>query len=315
MMGLNREFFEGATTVNRTGTSMKVAVTRETYCGEYDPEDLLLIGSPITQWVPLNTALIVPIVHQGEVLGTINLYHPDHRAFTPHDRQFLEMIAERASLALYNGILFDRAQSHAFTDPLTGLYNLRFLTQWVDDRCAKDDTFSTIDGEEIQEPSGGRRRTDKFAILCMDLDSFKPINDNFGHQRGDQVLRDVSRIFLTAVRDDDIVARYGGDEFIVVLLGAGVEDAQMMANKLQEAVENYDPALNHARLGPLKLGVSVGYACYPVDGYDCATLLACADSRMYNDKTDRDLARLATGTSIVPAPVPDVFPPFLETGQ
>ena len=315
VVGLNREFFDEATTVGLRGTSMQVASRRETYCGEYDPEDLMLTGSQTTQWVTVNSSLIVPIVHQGEVLGTINLYHPEHNAFGPHDRQFLEMVAERASLALYNGLLFDRARSHAFTDPLTGLYNLRYLTQYVDERCAADDPVLTgADIAEVQEASGGRRRTDAFALLCMDLDSFKPINDNFGHQRGDQVLRDVSRIFLSTVRDSDNVARYGGDEFIVVLQGAGPADAALMAQRLQEAVEGYDPGLVHAKLGPLRLGVSVGFACYPHDGYDCATLLAGADTQMYSDKTERDLAKLATGQAAIPPP-PSVVPDFLETGQ
>jgi diguanylate cyclase (GGDEF)-like protein/putative nucleotidyltransferase with HDIG domain len=307
-VGLNREFFDEATTVGaktRPGASMQVAQSRQTYCGDYDPEDLMLKGSPTSQWVAVHSALIVPIVHQGEVLGTINLYHPEPNAFGPHDRQFLEMVAERASLALYNGLLFDRARSHAFTDPLTGLYNLRYLTQYVDERCSADTPLTEYVDPELNDlpdqsdlcdnrPIGGRRRSDAFALLCLDLDSFKPINDNFGHQRGDQVLRDVSRIFLSTVRDTDIVARYGGDEFIVVQQGAGPQEAALMAQKLQEAVEQYDPGLVHARLGPLRLGVSVGYACYPLDGYDCATLLAGADTQMYNDKTERDLARLAT---------------------
>ncbi len=315
VVGINREFFDEATTVGMRGTSMQVASKRETYCGEYDPEDLMLTGSQTTQWVAVNSALIVPIVHQGEVLGTINLYHPENNAFGPHDRQFLEMVAERASLALYNGLLFDRARSHAFTDPLTGLYNLRYLTQYVDERCAADDPVLTgMDAADVQEENGGRRRKESFALLCMDLDSFKPINDNFGHQRGDQVLRDVSRIFLSTVKDTDIVARYGGDEFIVVLQGAGPGEATLMAQKLQEAVEGYDPGLVHARLGPLRLGVSVGFACYPHDGSDCATLLAGADTQMYSDKTERDLAKLATGQVNIAPPILPV-PEFLETGQ
>ena len=79
-------------------------------------------------------------------------------------------------MALYNGLLFDRTRSHTVTDPLTGLGNLRRITQHVDEACLRPDG----------EP---------FALLCLDLDSFKPINDNFGHQRGDQVLRDLSAIF------------------------------------------------------------------------------------------------------------------------
>ncbi len=193
-VGLNREYFTGARTLGETSGTLQVARSRHTYLGEYEADDLMLTSSQSTQWVSLNTALIVPIVHQGAVLGTINLYHPDPDAFGPHDKQLLETIAERAATALYNGLLFDRTRSHAFTDPLTGLYNLRHITQHIDDLC--------------QDPHG-----EPFALLCLDLDSFKPINDNFGHQKGDEVLRDLSALFLENIRCGDIIARYGGDEF------------------------------------------------------------------------------------------------------
>ena len=271
VVGINREFFAGAKTLGRT--SVSVARTRTTFLGAYDADDLLLISSQMTQWTPLQTALIVPISHQGEVLGTINLYHPNAGAFSAHDKQLLETIADRAATALYNGLLFDRTRSHAFTDPLTGLYNIRHITQHVEECC---------------------REAQPFALLCLDLDSFKPINDNFGHQKGDQVLRDLSALlFLAALRPGDIAARYGGDEFLVYVQGGTAEDAEVLAERLQAAVENYDPGLHHPRLGALHLGVSIGYGCFPTDGTDFASLIADADAHMYREKTERKLGRLA----------------------
>ncbi len=269
-VGINREFFAGAKTLGQT--SATVARTRTTYLGGYDADDLLLISSQTTQWVPLLTALIVPISHQGEVLGTINLYHPNVHAFSAHDRQLLETIADRAATALFNGLLFDRTRSHAFTDPLTGLYNIRHITQLVEERC---------------------RETAPFALLCLDLDSFKPINDNFGHQKGDQVLRDLSALFQDALRPGDVAARYGGDEFLIYVQGGTAEAAEVLAERLQSAVENYEPGLIHPRLGALHLGVSIGYGCFPADGTDFASLIADADAHMYREKTERKLGRLA----------------------
>ncbi len=269
-VGLNREFFSGAKTLG--GTSAAVARTRTTFLGGYDPDDLLLISSQTTQWTPLLSALIVPVSHQGEVLGTINLYHPQSQAFSAHDRQLLETIADRAAAALYNGVLFDRTRSHAFTDPLTGLHNIRHITEHVEERC---------------------RGAVPFALLCLDLDSFKPINDNFGHQKGDQVLRDLSALFRAALRPGDIAARYGGDEFLIYLDGATAAQAAGLADRLQSAVERYEPGLDHPRLGALHLGASVGYACFPADGADFASLMADADAHMYREKTERKLGRLA----------------------
>ena len=271
-VGLNREYFSGASTLRDASTSLAVARSRETYLGEYDADDLMLTSSQSAQWVGLKTALIVPIVHQGEALGTINLYHPDAEAFGAHDKQLLETIGERAATALYNGMLFDRTRSHAFTDPLTGLYNLRHITDHVEERC------------QSGEP---------FALLCLDLDSFKPINDNFGHQKGDQVLRDLSALFLENIREGDIAARYGGDEFLIFVQYGSAEEAESLAARLQQAVESYEPGLIHPRLGALHLGVSIGYGCFPADGTDFTSLIAAADSNMYREKTERKLGKLA----------------------
>ena len=290
-VGVNREFFSGAKTLGQT--SVAVARGRATYFGEYDADDLLLISSQTTQWTPLQTALIVPIVHQGEVLGTINLYHPNALAFSAHDRQLLETIADRAATALFNGLLFDRTRSHAFTDPLTGLYNIRHITQHVEECC---------------------REAVPFALLCLDLDSFKPINDNFGHQKGDQVLRDLSALFLAALRPGDVAARYGGDEFLVYVQGGTAEDAETLAARLQEAVEAYEPGLIHPRLGALHLGVSIGYGCFPADGTDFASLIAASDAHMYREKTERKLGRLAgEGRASLSLPSHDLHSADLHT--
>ena len=124
-----------ARTLNAASQSLAVAARRETYMGEYDVDDLLPAGSAVAFWELLRSALIVPIVHQGEVLGTINVYHAQPDAFSVHDRHLLETIAERAAMALYNGILFDRTRSRASTDPLTGLFNVRYLTEHVENHC------------------------------------------------------------------------------------------------------------------------------------------------------------------------------------
>ena len=322
-VGLNQDFLTGSRTLGANSKSLQIALTRGTYCGEYDQDDLLLNGSQSAQWVTFQSAMIVSIVHQGSVLGTINLYSPHEDAFSAHDRQLLETIAERAAMALYNGLLFDRTRGHAQTDPLTGAYNIRYLTEYVEKRC-EEGTGNREQGTEEEKRKRGEEETnqgtgnreqgtedagaasqrttnhepratnhDVFALLCLDLDSFKPINDNFGHQKGDQVLNALAGVFRDTVRAGDIVARYGGDEFLIVLDGANQDAARDMCERLRVAVENYDPDLIHPKLGALRLGVSVGYACFPCDGDDCATLLSAADTQMYREKTERKLGNLA----------------------
>ena len=311
VIGVNRDFFDGCRTLGGRSRSVEVLRDRRTYLGEYDPDDLLLTGARTAEWVPMETALIVPIVHQGEALGTINLYSPHGNAFGTHDQQLLEMIAERAAMALYNGILFDRTRSHAVTDPLTGLYNARYLTEYVEQRC-KNPIGNALTLISMDAPPG-------FALLCLDLDSFKPINDNFGHQKGDEVLEDLGRLFRETVRKRDIVTRYGGDEFLIVLEDAGAAEAEAMARRIEKAVEEYEPGLIHPRLGALHLGVSIGAACFPGDGTDCTTLISVADAHMYREKTERKLVRLANGgeprAARLPRLVNGVLPEDAEPGQ
>ena len=289
-VGFNREFFQGCHTYNLVSTSAVVARTGRAYVGRYCPDDLLLKSEEGKEWVKLRSALILPLKHQGEIIGTLNIYRCNSDAFSGDDVRMAETIAQRTASALYNGILYERAQTSASTDPLTGLHNVRYLTEHVENRCAA--ARARIE-QEGSAGEGDVRDGDRFALLCIDLDSFKPINDNFGHQKGDQVLRDLARLFKGAVREGDIVSRYGGDEFLIVLDGADSEVAAAMAARIQQAVEQYDPALTHEKFGALHVGASVGYACFPADGLTCTELLATADAGMYSRKTERKLQKLA----------------------
>jgi diguanylate cyclase (GGDEF)-like protein/putative nucleotidyltransferase with HDIG domain len=311
-VGVNREFFAESRSLNERCRSLLVLNSRQSYYGDYDNDDLMLKSSPYSQWETLRTAMIVPIVHQGQALGTINLYHTSSTAFTSHDKHLLEMIAERAAMALYNGMLYERTRSQTATDSLTGVFNIRCITEHVEEKCRvaesmrehpaaslHDDHVNSAEflvpavSEHVGCEALSYRTEDAFALLCMDLDSFKPINDNFGHQKGDQVLRDLAQIFRKEVEGRGIVGRYGGDEFLVILNTGDAAQAKQFSAALSQAVENYDSGLVHDRLGALRLGVSIGYACFPGDAQDPAGLLSVADNRMYQDKTERKLGNLA----------------------
>lgn len=278
-VGVNKEFFEGAATIGKHGRTWQVLESNKSHMGPYEADDLIL-SSAATEWTTLQSSIIVPITYEGQVLATLNLYHPSDAYFDHHDLQLLETISERTAMALYNGILFDRNQGHAFSDPLTGIYNLRYFTQKVDEKCQAATTLGY--GEH------------SFAVLCLDLDSFKPINDNFGHQKGDEVLCSIAAMFVAMVGEKGVVARYGGDEFLMIINESDKATVEAMARDLQAAVDNLDVDLVHYRLGKLHLGVSVGTAFYPHDGEDCTSLLSAADSDMYRRKTERKLAGLAT---------------------
>jgi diguanylate cyclase (GGDEF)-like protein len=119
----------------------------------------------------------------------------------------------------------------------------------------------------------------------MDLNDFKEINDTYGHQTGDRALREVAQVLRSAIRPYDICVRYAGDEFIVVLAGCGLDEADHKRAELQEAV---DRLVFDARPdASIALSISAGAAVFPHDGSSYETLLATADSRMYRDKGHR----------------------------
>lgn len=317
-VGVDHEFFEGCGTLNAESRSLRVAQSQTGWLGNYDQDDLLINSSQTACWVDLHAAMIVPIVHEKSVLGTINVYHKQYDAFSTEDLHLLETIASRVGLALYNAIQYDRSHTDAMTDPVTELYNIRYLTQYIEQRCAdvRSRQQITPSGEQsalvmertpLYNPEETLERfycraTDTFALLCIDVDNFKGINDVFGHLKGDRVLCALSQLFKKTVRQADIVARYGGDEFLILLDGAGPVEAGCLAARIQSAVENYDPELSYTQ-GTIRLGASVGYACFPYDGQDGAALLHVADIRMYQNKNDRKLLRMINSGDSPGAPL------------
>ncbi|HXR25521.1 MAG TPA: diguanylate cyclase, partial [Candidatus Binataceae bacterium] len=168
-----------------------------------------------------------------------------------------------------------RLQRLAFEDALTGLANRVFLQDRIEQAIAT-----------------ARRGAGTFAVLLIDLDRFKPINDIHGHATGDLVLHEVARRLQTATRAVDTVGRLGGDEFVVLLGGDGGRDeAQLVVKRIMQAVTA--PLAVHG----LRLGVSVGIAIYPDDGSNAQQLLARADGAMYDAK-DRGGNRYAFADSI-----------------
>jgi diguanylate cyclase (GGDEF)-like protein len=136
-----------------------------------------------------------------------------------------------------------------------------------------------------RELARAERLKSEVSLLVMDLDSFKEINDTYGHHVGDRALREVAMVLRAAIRPYDICVRYAGDEFIVVLSGCGGEEAERKRLELQEAVDNLQFEAKPGRLLPIT--ISIGASIFPHDGDSYETLLATADSRMYRDKTRR----------------------------
>jgi diguanylate cyclase (GGDEF)-like protein/putative nucleotidyltransferase with HDIG domain len=235
-------------------------------------------GGEAADGTTLQAALVCPLVFNERFIGTISVYHTEPSVYTDDHRRLLDRISEQAAAVIYNSIVFEQTQEDSLTDTLTGLPNTRFMFMHL-----------------TRELARAERLKSEVSLLVMDLDSFKEINDTFGHHVGDRALREVAAVLRQAIRPYDICVRYAGDEFIVVLSGCGADEAERKRMELQLAVDDlhFEPRPGK----PLALAISIGGAVFPHDGDSYETLLATADSRMYRDKSRRKRHASATSRS------------------
>lgn len=212
------------------------------------------------------TLLCVPMVNNGQVMGVINIFKPQVGAFDRAEQELIESVAKQAALAIANAQLFESTVEQSLTDALTSLPNRRSLDMRLELELAR-----------------AQRYGHPMAVLMVDVDHFKSYNDRFGHLEGDKVLRMVAQALVQSVRKTDAVARFGGEEFCVVLPRQDVEAATDVANKLRMSVRAR--RVPHAdELEGNALTVSVGVAAFPRDGQDALALLAAADGALYAAK-------------------------------
>jgi diguanylate cyclase (GGDEF)-like protein len=145
-----------------------------------------------------------------------------------------------------------------------------------------------------QEVARAARHHGELAVLYMDLDKFKQVNDRHGHADGDGVLHNIGATIMAEVRANDVVARYGGDEFVVIMPDTSAEQAELVADRVVNAIRNRRHKLSDGV--QVSVGVSAGMALYPTDGRTTAELLAAADAAMYGSKRGggREIERSST---------------------
>jgi diguanylate cyclase (GGDEF)-like protein/PAS domain S-box-containing protein len=227
----------------------------------------------------------VPMMAQGETLGVLHLIRLDEQDLDEAQLRLATMVAERIGLAAANLRLREVLKAQSIRDPLTGLFNRRYMEESFERELHR----ANRDGSTI-------------GAIMLDLDHFKQFNDIFGHDGGDVILKDFSELLLARTRKEDIVCRYGGEEFLIILPGASQEDTRSRAESLLGAVRNIAVSSRGRELGPIS--ASVGVAVYPKHGDTMGSLIGAADDALYQAKArGRDCVILA-GESLIPRVAP-----------
>lgn len=207
----------------------------------------------------------IPLKNDEAVVGVMNMSLQPGRKFTPSELRLLDLLASQASVAIINARLHQSLSKEAMSDVLTGLPNRRAL-----------------DARLENEVNRSERYGHQFAVLMMDLDGFKSINDTYGHDVGDRVLRDFAHFLAEGKRSSDFLARYGGDEMTMIMPETDGNSAANLAESIKQRMESFAPVLPDG--AQPHLGISGGIAIYPHHARTASDLLRAADEALYRAK-------------------------------
>jgi len=224
--------------------------------------DVSVASDYVGFFVETASRMCIPLVSFGQTLGMLVLDSAQLNAFHANDVQSLESVADICSNAIQNAHYVERVKQLAYLDGLTGIFNRRY--------------FELRITEEIER---SRRFGMGMAVIMVDIDQFKRLNDEFGHLLGDEVLRQVSSIFHQQLRKIDVVCRYGGEEFAILLSQTNLQHAFSVGEKLRRMVETWQfPGV------PRPVTISAGAASYPDHGTTRDELVKAADAGLYAAK-------------------------------
>ncbi|HKC19458.1 MAG TPA: sensor domain-containing diguanylate cyclase, partial [Candidatus Dormibacteraeota bacterium] len=213
----------------------------------------------------VRSELAFPLVSQGRVVGVLNVESDQLDGFSETDLALMTAVGSQLASNLEVAQLHDRLKREASHDPLTRLFNRRLFVERLELEIAR------------AQQSGG-----SFSIVFLDVNQLKRINDTYGHLAGDALLREVANALMDAVRGEDIVARYGGDEFVLLLPATGAPAAASVAQRICEGIAR------HRFMAGRELleipGVSLGVATFPDHGQTVEQLVAAADATLYEQK-------------------------------
>jgi diguanylate cyclase (GGDEF)-like protein/PAS domain S-box-containing protein len=235
-----------------------------------------------------NKCLCVPMVGQGDTLGILQLEFAgdaetksdsSSESLPDSQQRLAATVSGQIALSLTSLGLRETLRDQSIRDPLTGLFNRRFMEESLE-----------------REMQRAVRKNHRVSVLFIDLDHFKRFNDTFGHDAGDLVLRSIADLFRRLFRVDDVICRYGGEEFAIILPESSAENAAIRGNALREEIKRLEIKYKNHTLGRITL--SIGVACFPEHGRTSEELVKAADQCLYQSKSaGRDMVTVATRRS------------------
>jgi diguanylate cyclase (GGDEF)-like protein/PAS domain S-box-containing protein len=225
---------------------------------------------------PSRSYVGVPLILLNQVVGVLSMQSYQPYVYSPEQVGLLETIAIQAAIAVQNARMFEQMKQLAITDSVTQLYTRRH--------------FTALGRSEVERALRYNRR---MSILMVDIDWFKRVNDTYGHTAGDQVLLTVAKTCRQALRATDIVGRWGGEEYVIILPEADMEGAALIAERIRRMVSETEIPLADE---PINVTVSIGVAEFDHQNQSLETLIDCADRAMYASKqAGRNQVRMLRG--------------------
>jgi len=233
------------------------------YKGDFDAARQVVLSKRFP-WPKLPSLLVLPLLIRDKPLGTLILGAKRRHAFGDAVRPTLEVLASHLAVSLSNARMVHKLETMATTDGLTGLFNKRAMLDAADQKIAAAARF-------------GR----KLSLLVVDIDFFKKVNDTYGHDVGDVVIRGLGDVLTRQKRNTDVVARFGGEEFVVLCEQTDETGAMLLAERIREELGQ---CKFHAETGSFGVTCSIGVATFPDSGRDWESLFKAADEALYASK-------------------------------